>query len=97
MTGSLSINGNSGFDGLILVIGQGVVTEQGGGHGQFNGSMFFARTNSAASPYSLLASLGTPVNQWNGGGTNGIQYNSCWANIGNNLHYMVVASREEMY
>jgi hypothetical protein len=37
------------------------------------------------------------VIQWNGGGTNGIQYNSCWANIGNNMHYLVVASREEMY
>jgi hypothetical protein len=34
---------------------------------------------------------------WNGDGTNGIQYNSCWANLENDLHYQVVSSREEMY
>jgi len=92
------VHGNqTSFNGLILVIGQGVMTEQGGGSGQFNGSVFLARTNSATAPYSQLASLGTPIIQWNGGGTNGIQYNSCWANIGNNMHFMIVASREEMY
>ena len=34
---------------------------------------------------------------WNGGGGNGIQYNSCWANLGNQLHYAVVSTHEEMY
>lgn len=97
VTGTLNITGNSSFNGLILVIGQGMMTEQGGGHGQFNGSIFLAKTNSSTRPYSTLASLATPVIQWNGGGTNGIQYNSCWANVGNNMHYLVVASREEMY
>jgi hypothetical protein len=97
VTGTLSINGNSSFDGLILVIGQGVMSENGGGGGQFNGSIFLATTNNSVAPYTQLASLATPVIQWNGGGTNGIQYNSCWANIGNNMHFIVVASREEMY
>jgi hypothetical protein len=97
VTGTLNISGNSSFDGLILVIGQGLISENGGGGGQFNGSIFIANTNSNVSPYNQLATLGTPVIQWNGGGTNGIQYNSCWANIGNNMHFMVVASREEMY
>jgi len=97
VTGTLNITGNSSFDGLILVIGQGLISENGGGGGQFNGSIFIANTNSNVSPYNQLATLGTPVIQWNGGGTNGIQYNSCWANIGNNMHFMVVASREEMY
>ena len=97
VTGTLNITGNSSFDGLILVIGQGVMTESGGGGGQFNGSIFLAKTNNSVSPYSQLATLGAPLIAWNGGGTNGIQYNSCWANIGNNMHYMVVASREEMY
>jgi len=41
--------------------------------------------------------LGAPSFEWNGGGAAGIYYNSCWANIGNTMHYMVVASREEMY
>jgi hypothetical protein len=95
VTGTLNITGNSSFDGLILVVGQGILVENGGGNGQFNGSVFLAVTNNAAGV--PLATLGSPQIQWNGGGTNGIQYNSCWANIGNNLHYMVVASREEMY
>ncbi|MFY9559168.1 MAG: hypothetical protein WAQ52_02945 [Terriglobales bacterium] len=97
VTGTLNITGQSSFNGLILVIGQGVMTEQGGGSGQFNGSIFLAKTNSSTSPYPQLTTLGTPLIAWNGGGTNGIQYNSCWANIGNNLHFLVVASREEMY
>jgi hypothetical protein len=97
VTGTLNITGNSSFDGLILVIGQGVLSESGGGGGQFNGSIFLAKTNSSTSPYAQLASLQAPLIAWNGGGTNGIQYNSCWANIGNTMSYMVVASHEEMY
>lgn len=97
VTGTLSITGNSSFDGLILVIGQGILTENGSGGGQFNGSIFLAATNSSTSPYSQLTTLASPLISWNGGGTNGIQYNSCWANIGNNMQFSVIASREEMY
>jgi len=97
VTGTLNITGNSSFDGLILVIGQGIISESGGGSGQFNGTIFLAKTNSPTSPYAQLATLGSPLIGWNGGGTNGMQYNSCWANIGNSLSYIVVASREEMY
>jgi hypothetical protein len=97
VTGTLNITGNSSFNGLILVIGQGVMNESGGGGGQFNGSIFLAKTNSSTAPYAQLAALASPTIAWNGGGTNGIQYNSCWANIGNTMHYTVVASREEMY
>jgi hypothetical protein len=101
VTGTVSFTGNSSFNGLILVIGQGSLASSGGGHGQFNGSIFLAKTNSSVStttpPYAQLAALGSPTIAWNGGGTNGIQFNSCWANIGNTMHYLVVASREEMY
>jgi len=97
VTGTLNITGNSSFDGLILVVGQGSLSESGGGNGQFNGSIFLAKTNNSTAPYTQLATLGTPQIAWNGGGTNGIQFNSCWANIGNTMHYLVVASREEMY
>jgi hypothetical protein len=82
---------------LILVIGQGIISVSGGGSGQINGTLFLADTNSHTSPYAQLGTLGPPGYSWSGGGTNGIQYNSCWAGIGNNLHYMVIASREEMY
>ena len=91
------MSGNPSFNGLILVIGQGIFSESGGGNGQYNGSLFIANTNSHTSPFTQLATLGPPSFSWNGGGTNGIQYNSCWANLENDLHYQVVSSREEMY
>ena len=101
VTGSLTISGNMQFNGLILVIGQGSVLVNGGGHGQIYGSIFVAQTNSSVStttpPFQQLASLGTPSYTWHGGGRAAVDYNSCWANIGSGLHYFVVASREEMY
>jgi len=97
VTGTLTMHGGSSFNGLILVIGQGIISVGGGGSGQINGTLFLANTNSHTSPYAQLATLGAPGYSWGGGGTNGIQYNSCWAGIGNSLHYMVIASREEMY
>jgi len=97
VTGNLIFTGAMQFDGLILVIGQGNVTVNGGANAAIYGAMFVANTNSTTSPYAQLASLGAPSFEWNGGGAAGIYYNSCWANIGNTMHYMVVASREEMY
>jgi hypothetical protein len=101
VTGTLSMSGNTSYHGLIMVIGQGIFSSSGGGSGQYVGSIFVANTNSHVStttpPYQQLATLGAPTWSWNGGGGNGIQYNSCWANLENDLHYMVVSSREEMY
>ena len=99
VTGTLTISGVMQFDGLVLVIGQGAVVIQGGGDGQFYGEMLVAQTNSSVSPYSQLASFPNPSSSftWNGGGKSHMNYNSCWASIGNNLHYMVAGSREEMY
>jgi Tfp pilus assembly protein PilX len=97
VTGDLNVNGNGQFTGLVLVVGQGVMNVNGGGNGTFYGSMFIANTNSHSSPYSQLSSVGQPWLNWNGGGGNGIYYNSCWADAINGMHYMVVASREEMY
>jgi hypothetical protein len=99
VTGTLSLGGNFSFNGLILVIGQGVVNMSGGGSGQFNGTLFVAKTRGAPSPAPgpELSTLGTPSFSWAGGGGNGIRYNSCWSHIGNNLSYGIVAMREEMY
>jgi hypothetical protein len=97
VTGTLNMQGGANYNGLILVIGQGIISVSGGGSGQINGTLFLADTNSHTSPYAELGTLGPPGYSWGGGGTNGIQYNSCWAGIGNSLHYMVIASREEMY
>jgi hypothetical protein len=97
VTGTLSFNGNANYNGLILVIGQGNMQESGGGNGGFNGSVFIAKTRSSTSPYAELSSLATPTIGWNGGGNSFIQYNSCWANWGNQVRYTPIATREEMY
>jgi type IV pilus assembly PilX-like protein len=98
VTGTLTYMGNFTFNGLVLVVGQGAMVAAGGGRGTFYGSVFVGNTNSHSSPYGQMGALGTPSLNWSGGGTNGIYYNSCYANIlGNNLHYMVLSSREEMY
>ncbi len=97
VTGTLTARGAPAFNGLILVVGRGNFQASGGGSGQFNGTIFIAKTNNSAAPYTQLGALGSPAFGWNGGGTNFIQYNSCWANIGNQLVYNVLATREEMY
>jgi hypothetical protein len=56
---------------VILVIGNAVVNNQGGGNGQITGAVYVANTNGS--------NLGTPTFNWNGGGGNGIQYDHCWA------------------
>ncbi|HEY3619675.1 MAG TPA: hypothetical protein VGK96_22945 [Candidatus Sulfotelmatobacter sp.] len=97
VTGTLTFNGNTNFDGLILVIGQGIMNVKGGGGGQINGEVLIANTNSHASPFGQLATLGSPTLNWTGGGSNFIQYNSCWADFGSSIQYQLIASREEMY
>jgi hypothetical protein len=97
VTGTLFLTGNASFNGLILVIGQGVVSESGGGNANFNGTVFLAKTHSSTPPYPELATLDSPLFSWNGGGGANVQYNSCWANVGNKLRYGVIAMREEMY
>ena len=97
VTGTLTISGSMQFDGLILVIGQGNVVINGGGAGEIFGQLFIAKTNNSVSPFTQLATLGIPTFTWNGGGKASISYNSCWAGVGNKMHYTVVASREEMY
>src|ERR1700688_122749 len=97
VTGTLTFNGNTNFDGIVMVIGQGIMNVQGGGGGQINGEVLIANTNSHTSPFGQLAALGSPTLNWTGGGSNFIQYNSCWADFGSFINYAVVASREEMY
>ncbi len=80
VTGNFLYHGNSGWNGIILVIGSGTTTFQGngGGSGQFDGAIFVATTKDAAG--NLLPTLGTVNFDISGGGGNGIYYNSCWVN-----------------
>jgi hypothetical protein len=73
VTGTLTINGDYWWDGVILVIGSGASVMNGGGNGQINGSVYVANTSGGT--------LSSPVTNWSGGGGNGIQYDHCWANM----------------
>ena len=70
VTGNFLYHGNSGWDGIVLVIGTGTTqfVGQGGGNGEFDGAVFVASTSTPANVSFDIS----------GGGGNGIYYNSCW-------------------
>lgn len=78
VTGNFHYQGNSGWKGIILVIGDGTTTfdGNGGGSGEFDGSVFVATTRDASG--AQLSSFGTTNYDITGGGGNGIYFNSCW-------------------
>src|SRR5262249_52542469 len=75
VTGTLNYSGDSGWKGIVLVIGQGVVNETGSASdtGEFDGMVFVANTTPGtslgAASYTISAS---------GGGGKGVYYDSCW-------------------
>jgi hypothetical protein len=93
VTGTLTFSGNSGWRGVVLVVGQGNLQENGGGNNEYDGAMLVAKTLDASG--RPLATLGAPVVNWNGGGGNGVYYDSCWiANATKGANYQVLAFRE---
>jgi len=93
VTGTLNFSGNTGWRGVVLVIGQGNVVENGGGNNEYDGAMLVAKTLDASG--QPLAALGAPVVNWNGGGGNGVYYDSCWINNATaGLTYKVLGFRE---
>jgi hypothetical protein len=93
VTGNFTFQGTVSWNGVILVIGQGYAQEQGGGSGEFDGAFFIAKTRDSSG--NELATLGTPTLDWNGGGGNGIYYDSCWINnAGQTALYKVLSFRE---
>jgi|GEM_PF-979753 len=79
--GNLTLNGNFHWNGLILVIGQGYVNWNGGGNERIEGAMLVARsrntTRSMSEPVGqLLTSRGDIYFNFNGGGGNGIYYDT---------------------
>ncbi len=95
VTGDFLYHGNSGWKGIILVIGDGTTTFDGlgGGNGEFDGAIYVATIRDAAG--NLLPSLGTVNFDIAGGGGNGIYYNSCWINrVQQPPKYLVLSFRE---
>jgi hypothetical protein len=103
VTGDLTLVGGFSYNGIILVIGTGTVTKNGGGGGTLNGSMLVANMYTTASHTTLIPMgynnpPGPPTIGWNGGGNATFQYDSCWINsVTQSFPYMVVAQRELIY
>jgi hypothetical protein len=105
VTGTLTMNGNPSFNGIVLVIGQGNVQKNGGGNGTLNGSLLVANLYSDTPPvYSHLIPLGAnshpgiPTISWNGGGNATVQYDSCWISaVSQSFPYKIVTQRELIY
>ena len=71
VTGTLTLDGNAPFSGLVLVLGGGQLIREGGGNGASLGSLLVARFNNTG---DFLA----PTFNSNGTGTSTIQYDSAW-------------------
>jgi Tfp pilus assembly protein PilX len=93
VTGTLTFSGDTGWRGIVLVIGQGNIQENGGGNNEFDGAVLVAKTlNPGGQP---LTTQGVPIVNWNGGGGNGVYYDSCWINSATSgLTYKVLSFRE---
>jgi hypothetical protein len=98
VTGNFHYHGNSGWKGIILVVGNGTTTFDGlgGGNGEFDGAIFVATTRDVNGV--MLPNFG-PVNyNISGGGGNGVYYNSCWIKqVQQPPTYKVLSFREIQY
>jgi hypothetical protein len=98
VTGNFQYHGNSGWKGVILVVGDGTTTflGNGGGSGSFDGAIYVATTRDANG--NLLPNFGTVNYDNTGGGGNGIYYNSCWIKQANQPPtYRVLSFKEIQY
>jgi hypothetical protein len=82
VTGRLQMDGNFTWHGPVLVIGDGQLDFGGGGNGTVIGMVLVAKIYPDPGHHTdadLLATLGSPTVNWNGGGGNSILYDHCWA------------------
>jgi hypothetical protein len=76
VTGTFTYDPDASWDGIVLVIGQGVIYSHQGGAGKFFGAMLVANTvggsgnNTGPSSFDFTS----------GAGSDGISYSSCWIN-----------------
>jgi hypothetical protein len=95
VTGKLTYSGDSGWKGIVLVIGQGVVEETGSANtGEIDGAVFVAKVSVTPGGVALGASSYTAANP----GGKGIYYNSCWiAKAQKPISYKILSFREIPY
>jgi hypothetical protein len=70
VTGTLTMRGNPDFKGAILVLGDGVLTRDGGGNGDILGGITIAKFGRTAGDFMA------PTFSTNGGGNSNVQYDS---------------------
>ncbi len=95
VTGNFAYDGNSGWKGIILVVGDGTTTftGSGGGNQEFDGAIFVASIKDSSG--NVLSQLGNVGFDISGGGGNGVYYNSCWINSAQpTLTYTLLSFRE---
>jgi hypothetical protein len=73
VTGTLTLNGNFNWNGVIMVLGGGTVVRSGGGNGNIYGAMFVAKFPATGADTDVFSA---PTFDTSGGGTANIQYNS---------------------
>lgn len=73
VTGSLTLDGNFNWNGVIMVLGEGEVYRSGGGHGNIYGALFIAKFAPTGVSTDVFQA---PVFDTSGGGTANIQYSS---------------------
>jgi hypothetical protein len=81
VTGRLSMGGNFSWHGVVLVVGDGILDFTGGGNGVITGTVLVAKIFPDSTHHAdsdLLANMGSPTMNWNGGGGNSILYDHCW-------------------
>jgi hypothetical protein len=103
--GTLNFNGGAAWNGLLLVIGDGKVTKQGGGGGTTNGSLLIGNINTPTAGGTVRAGSSPvvhnpnpPSGDWNGGGNATVQFDSCALNNAlSSSYYHVISFRELTY
>jgi hypothetical protein len=80
VTGTLTMNGNPTFKGIILVLGDGKILRDGGGSGQVLGSIYVARFARSwpAAENGLSHPFLAPTFLTDGAGTSDLKYDSVW-------------------
>ncbi|MEK6278805.1 MAG: hypothetical protein AABN95_00465 [Acidobacteriota bacterium] len=74
VTGELDTNGNTDFEGVILVLGRGSLDRDGGGAGVLRGAIVVANFD----PDGTEVAIGPPDFSINGGGDSKIAFDSLW-------------------
>jgi hypothetical protein len=80
VTGTFTYDPDATWNGIVLVIGKGMIYSHQGGAGQLNGAVFLASTvDPSGNPLPSSSPPGIPNFDFtSSSGSNGIYYSSCW-------------------